>query len=223
MDHARDFVSRCRERIQFLRDRLDREPVVVATFDTEHFGHWWHEGPQWLDLTIRMIAAEAPEIKLISAEDYLRLYPTNQEVIPSMSSWGWEGYGETWLMGRNDWIYRELFERFDDLRLFLSRCQPLSVAQRAAINQYLREFLLAQASDWAFMLHRQQNETFVKDKLHSYFADMKTLLSFAERDCVDSTVLSRMEAENAIFLDMDLLTTYLSFSAGLDRAQAAAC
>lgn len=208
LDHARHFVSQCRERIRHLSAIINREPLIVAMFDTEHFGHWWHEGTQWLDLAIRMLAAEVPELKMITAEEYLRIFPTNQEAMPSMSSWGWGGYSETWLMGRNDWIYRELFQAMEALESFLTDRSPLRTEQRACVEQYLREFMLAQSSDWAYMLHREQNIAYVEKKLQGYLQTMRLLLSMARQESFDIETLRAIQRKSSIFLDIDLLSMY---------------
>ena len=39
---------------------LPVEPIVLSPFDAELFGHWWFEGPEFLDLFLRK-AAYRPE------------------------------------------------------------------------------------------------------------------------------------------------------------------
>ena len=34
---------------------MESRPLVVAAYDTELFGHWWHEGPLWLDRVLRLL------------------------------------------------------------------------------------------------------------------------------------------------------------------------
>ena len=117
--HASHFLYSCCELVDRLYQVFGRQPVVAAMFDTEHLGHWWSEGPMWLDLVLRKMAYDQETVKLCTALDYLRANPTNQVITPSMSSWGYQGYSETWLMGRNHWIYPELYqaiEAFDMLR-----------------------------------------------------------------------------------------------------------
>ncbi|MDN5749173.1 MAG: 1,4-alpha-glucan branching protein, partial [Pseudonocardia sp.] len=50
---AADFVAVVRERLTALRTRHGRPALTVAAFDTELFGHWWHEGPAWLEAVLR--------------------------------------------------------------------------------------------------------------------------------------------------------------------------
>ena len=49
VDHdVADFVETVVGRLQSETERCGRPAHVVAAFDTELFGHWWHEGPEWL-------------------------------------------------------------------------------------------------------------------------------------------------------------------------------
>jgi 1,4-alpha-glucan branching enzyme len=98
-----------RERqIEHRRSIMDRAPVIISPYDTELFGHWWFEGPDWLELLIRKVHADQQTFTLITPTEYLQRHPRNQVVQPCMSSWGYQGYSEVWLNGSNDWIYRHL-------------------------------------------------------------------------------------------------------------------
>src|SRR6185436_7777608 len=52
-----DFVDTVLARLRLLADRDGRPGLVVAAFDTELFGHWWHEGPAWLAAVLRALPA----------------------------------------------------------------------------------------------------------------------------------------------------------------------
>ena len=106
--HAGNFIFNRGERIGFLSSVMDRKPIVVAPYDAELFGHWWHEGPVWLDNVIRKICLEQESVRLITLSEYLEEYPVNQISVPSASSWGHEGFHKVWLNGSNDWIYPHL-------------------------------------------------------------------------------------------------------------------
>ena len=49
----------------------DRKPIIVAPYDAELFGHWWFEGPDWLNFLIRKIACDQETIRLITPTEYL--------------------------------------------------------------------------------------------------------------------------------------------------------
>jgi len=76
---------------------MDRKPVIVAPFDAELFGHWWFEGPMWLDAVIRKLASGSGRLELVTLSEYLAEYPTNEVTTPCMSSWGDKGFSEVWL------------------------------------------------------------------------------------------------------------------------------
>ena len=68
------------------------------------------------------------------------------------SSWGDAGFNGVWLNPSNDWIYRHLHmaeERMGDC----ARRHPHALGDlKRALNQMGRELLLAQSSDWAFIM-----------------------------------------------------------------------
>lgn len=150
--HAGNFMFNRELQIRHLGSIIDRKPIIVSPYDAELFGHWWFEGPQWLDFLIRKITYDQNTIKLITPGDYLEMYPRNQVAQPSMSSWGYKGFNEVWLEGSNDWIYRHLHKLADRM---VELAQTFPEAQgdlRRALNQAARELLLLQSSDWAFIM-----------------------------------------------------------------------
>ena len=129
--HAGNFMFNREAQIRFLAGILDRQPIVVAPYDAELFGHWWYEGPDWLNFLVRKVAYDQNTLKLITPGDYLELYPRNQVATPSMSSWGYKGYSEVWLEGSNDWIYPHLHMAAERL-IELANGHPDAGASRGA-------------------------------------------------------------------------------------------
>ncbi len=41
---------------------MNLDPVIVSPFDAELFGHWWFEGPRFLESFIRRVASEPMRI-----------------------------------------------------------------------------------------------------------------------------------------------------------------
>ncbi|HJW85501.1 MAG TPA: DUF1957 domain-containing protein, partial [Candidatus Brocadiaceae bacterium] len=107
-EHAGNFMFNREKQIEHLTSVMDRKPLIVAPYDAELFGHWWHEGPDWINFLFRKIAFDQKTIALITPTEYLERYPVNQVSTPSYSSWGYKGYNEYWLNEKNDWIYRHL-------------------------------------------------------------------------------------------------------------------
>src|SRR5439155_565253 len=91
-------------------------------YDAELFGHWWFEGPWWLEAVLRRLAT-TPELRAATPGDDLARHPTLQRATPAASTWGWKGYNEVWLAGENDWLYRHLHAAADRLHA-LCRSYP---------------------------------------------------------------------------------------------------
>jgi len=53
--HASHFLEQRRQQIREISE-LGFDPIVVAPFDAELFGHWWFEGPSFLEQFIRQVA-----------------------------------------------------------------------------------------------------------------------------------------------------------------------
>lgn len=150
--HAGNFMFNREHQVRYLCRYMDRPPLIVAPYDAELFGHWWFEGPQWLEYLIKKIVFDQDTIELITPSDYLRLFPCNQVLTPCASSWGNKGYHEVWVCGANDWIYRHLHWAADRMVDLARRFPESSGMLQRALNQAARELLLAQASDWPFIM-----------------------------------------------------------------------
>jgi 1,4-alpha-glucan branching enzyme len=215
--HADHFVAACHERVRSLAPALGRKPLIVAMFDTEHFGHWWHEGPDWLDRVVRGLSREQSRVRLVTAGDYLAAYPTNQVVEPAASSWGYQGYSEPWLMGRNAWIYPQLYAAVDRLnRLMDALAVPADPPQpvREALGQYLRELMLAQTSDWAFILHAETATSYAESRVRGHLDAMRSIAAAIASGDLDPRWLTRLREKHNLFRELDLFALYRDLRAG---------
>jgi 1,4-alpha-glucan branching enzyme len=88
----------------------------------------------------------------ITPSGYLAEYATNQVCTPSLSSWGYQGYGEYWCNGSNAWVYRHLHKVAERMVELARRFPDASGVERRALDQAAREVMLAQSSDWAFIM-----------------------------------------------------------------------
>ena len=149
--HAAHFVKQRRRQLREL-SALGFDPIVVVPFDAELFGHWWFEGPRFLDLVIRE-AVKNDDLCWATPSEYLATHPTQQAIQPAASTWGENGYLAVWLDQSNAWIYPHLhvaIQRMSEAaRKHAEDSSPL--ADRV-LKQLARELLLAQSSDWAFLI-----------------------------------------------------------------------
>ncbi|MFH1641006.1 MAG: 1,4-alpha-glucan branching protein domain-containing protein [Candidatus Omnitrophota bacterium] len=203
--HAGNFMFNRKEQVEYLFSFMHKKPMIVSPYDAELFGHWWYEGPMWLDFLIRKIYFDQKTIRMITPSEYLSENPRNQVVTPSMSSWGWKGYNEMWLQGPNDWIYRHLdqaSERMTELARDFSRKNPNGILKRA-LNQALRELLLAQSSDWAFIMATGTHISYAIRRTKDHLLRFTALYEQIKSGSIDEGWLSDIEWKDNIFPDID--------------------
>ena len=200
--HAANFLfNRCKQ-AEYWNDVFDRPPLIISPYDAELYGHWWFEGPQWLENYFRL-AAEQDVIKCITPSEYLQIFPSNQVAMPSMSSWGNKGYNEVWLESSNDWIYPHL-HRASERMTNLSRRYPETdgIMQRV-LNQAARELLLAQSSDWAFIMKTGTTVDYAVRRTKEHLGNFLLLYEQINKNFIDENFLKNIEAKNNIFPDID--------------------
>ncbi|NPV54000.1 MAG: DUF1957 domain-containing protein [Firmicutes bacterium] len=201
--HAGNFMFNRERQIEYLYSVMDRKPVVVAPYDAELFGHWWFEGPEWLNFLIRKIAYDQNIIKLITPGDYLNIYKRNQVSTPSLSSWGYKGYNEVWLEGSNDWIYRHLHKAAERMRELARAYPSAGGVLRRALNQAARELLLAQSSDWAFIMKTGTMTQYAIKRTKDHIGRFTRLYENIRRNSIDEAWLGDIEYKDNIFPDID--------------------
>jgi len=197
--HAGNFKFNRESQIRFLSDLMDRPPLIVAPYDAELFGHWWYEGPQFLENLIRFIAADNRMVKLITPKEYLSMYPRNQVAQPSMSSWGDQGYHDFWINETNDWIYRHLHQAAKRMTELASQFPHAKGDLRRALNQAARELLLAQSSDWAFIMKTGSMVEYAKKRTTNHLGNFLDLYYQIKENRIDPEKISRLEKNHNVF------------------------
>ena len=206
--HAQDFMFHRLQQLDHLASSVRPKPVIVAPYDAELLGHWWYEGLRWLEHLIRKIASDECAIRLLTPSEYLEMFPTHQVVSPSISSWGYKGYNEVWLSGSNDWIYPHLHHAAITMeRLARSELRARGCELRA-LNQAARELLLAQASDWAFMIKSGTTHEYAARRTRTHLARHQRICREIENGAIRRGWLSEIERLDNIFPDLD----YRSFA-----------
>jgi len=164
-DHARHFVQVVRDELSG-RSSDGRDPLLAVTFDSELFGHWWFEGVDWLGLVLRELTES--DVRVATAAEYLEREPPNARVALSEGSWGKNNDHSTWLNEGTAWMWDELgrlARDMDGLRANPPRNDPFR--ERAA-RQGVRELLLAQSSDWPFLVTTGQAADYAVERFRSH-------------------------------------------------------
>ncbi len=202
-DDAGDFVFKRIEQARSLNALFGKPPLVVSPYDAELYGHWWYEGPQFLDFVFRKLHWDQDEVVAISPGDFLDLDIPIQSQIPSESSWGEDGYFKVWLNELNAWMYphqQAAEERMTDLANRFTSPDPLT---HRALNQAARELLLAESSDWAFQIFQGTTVEYAARRFRSHIRRFNHLADGIESGSIDLEKLEEIENRDTIFQELD--------------------
>ncbi|MBF0483509.1 MAG: DUF1957 domain-containing protein [Candidatus Omnitrophica bacterium] len=213
--HAGNFMHNREKLVENLSHHMDRKPIIIAPYDAELYGHWWYEGPIFIDMLMRKIHFDQNNIKTITPSEYLDANPVNQVSTPSCSSWGYKGYSEFWLDKSNDWIYRHIHkasERMGELAEKFSSVlkTKTKTLKKRALNQAARELLLAESSDWPFIMKAGTMVPYANKRITTHIGRFTKLYEDLINDRIDENWLKEVEERDTIFLDMDCFKYYVN-------------
>ncbi len=202
--HGHDFVRRCR--IQAIRagNGMPFPATVVSPYDAELFGHWWFEGPQWIYYVLRELAAGG-DLEAGTPGEYLAAYPIQQKAMPSASSWGKNGYSEHWINPKTEWMWRPLHEAGTRMRRTVENHAQTTAdsLEDRALRQAGRELMLAQASDWPFIITNGTTEQYARRRFHDHLHRFHDLLNRVEQRQIEEPRLEALEYMDAVFPELD--------------------
>ena len=202
-EHADNFVFNRERQVEHLEGAMGRRPIILAPYDAELFGHWWFEGPMWLEALFRKLDEVRGPVRACTPADYLDTAGPFQTSEPFHSSWGYKGYSEVWLNSSNHYIYPHLHRaaaRMTELALTYPHAEGLRLR---ALNQAARELLLAQASDWAFIMKTGTMSEYAHKRTRDHISRFTRLYEDIKAGCVDEKRLAEVEWRDRIFPDID--------------------
>jgi 1,4-alpha-glucan branching enzyme len=202
-EHAGDFLSSRRRQLAEAARWMDRPPHLSCLYDAELFGHWWFEGPDFLHQLFKL-GHEEGGLSFVTPSEVLDLHPATHRTQPVFSSWGVGGYSEFWLNEKNDWIYPPMHRASRELSEALEKIRAPKGPVKRALEQAARELLLAQSSDWAFMMRTGSHKAYAEARFKIHLNRFDRLLSLARSGKVEEKFLSEVEERDNLFPDIDL-------------------
>ena len=202
-EHAAHFLAARLAQFKQLAAILDRPPLLVSAYDAELFGHWWYEGPEFLDYFVRKAYYDQKAFELLTPEEYLRRHPVNQLATPGASSWGEEGYWRVWLNEKTEWIYPHLQVAQERMTELARRHPQAEGVTLRALKQAGRELLLAQASDWPFILRTGTSPEYARQRITEHLLRFSRLYEQLGCQQLDEAWLAEIESWDNIFPDLD--------------------
>ena len=197
--HAKHFSTAKNAQISVAEARMQKAPLITCPYDTELFGHWWFEGPDFLYEFIKCSSEAEANYSLISPGDYLKQKPNIQKSQISPSSWGANGDYSVWLNPSNDWIYKKVHHCEKKMLKLAEKYVAPTETQERALNQAARELMLAEASDWAFIINNKTSVKYAENRFNSHVQRFSQLFEQLTKADIDLEELNKIEQMDNIF------------------------
>jgi len=206
--NAEDFVNLVKSTMAQYKGSADRIGTLVAMYDTELFGHWWWEGPEFLYESARLMAAD-PDLECVTGGDLLDIDPPQHTITLPEGSWGEGGYHYIWINNDNFWTWKELYPAEQKLRAMAQ--EYAGGPANEIVEQAARELLLAEASDWQFLISTWAARDYAEVRFTDHIQRFERLAKMADRmhtggemDAEERAFLAECQSKDAAFPDIDL-------------------
>lgn len=206
---AKEYVEYLEELALSYSEQVNETGVICLAFDTELFGHWWFEGPEFLSNFIREM--DLSDILSLKFPSEIQWNDSIHTVQCSAGSWGMNGTDETWKNASTMWLLDNIHDaeqRFED------RVHSIDIndqLEKRIMDQALRELLLMQASDWPFLITKNQASDYAKERFmqhQDYFTSLIAFFDLIKSGKVltndQETLLARIEQVDDIFEKIDI-------------------
>jgi 1,4-alpha-glucan branching enzyme len=198
---AVDFVNVVRRRLTELADARGRPGVVVAGYDTELFGHWWHEGPLFLESVLRLLPQAG--VRVTTLRGAIEAGAVAGRVDLPAGSWG---SGKDWHVWAGDQV-GELTASSTAVQERLLRVVDKTLDRRSVrrrdLDQLTREAFLTTSSDWAFMVTKDSAAPYARDRAAEHARRFHALADRIESGRDAARLTAELEAVDGPFAHLD--------------------
>jgi len=192
-EHAANFVFNRAQQLRHLESTMVVPPIVVAPYDAELYGHWWFEGPLFLEAVFRKLREGADGVEAVTLRQYLDRHPVCTEATPSASTWGAGGYGDVWVGQESAWTWRHVHHATRYARHLVEKYRHAEGVRGQALDQMIRELLLLQSSDWAFILKMKTSTGYAEARVRAHSHRLRHLGYLIENDGIQGTDATWLE------------------------------
>ena len=169
-----DFVAVLQRRLTEIATHDGTPGLVVAAYDTELFGHWWHEGVDWLAALLQRLPRAG--IRVTTLDKAVESMGPTAAAYPERSSWGlgkdlavWDGPDVRDMLDGQTWAQDALLSAWS--------ARPTGgLGRDAHLDVLAEEVLLACASDWPFMVSHHSSVDYARARLSGHLADVQAAL-----------------------------------------------
>ena len=202
--HAHDFVALVERILQSRSDGGEGYGLIASNYDTELFGHWWFEGVDWLKQVLRGLA-KSDVVDLTTASEYVETYPPQEVLHLPEGSWGAGGTHFTWNNHEVNWMWTPIHEGERRMTKLANRHYNdwKNEEVQGVLNQAARELLLAESSDWPFLVTTGQARNYAIQRFSQHMERFRMLCDGVENGEPDGDLAARYWELDRLFPDID--------------------
>ena len=199
-----------------------KEGLLMVSFDTELYGHWWFEGVEFIKQVVRKLHNFIPEIERCTAGEYLEKHPPIDTIQIPESSWGAGGHFYVWLNHLTEWMWPIIHACEKRIINIVSNYEkvPEDKLLLRALNQLARENLLLQSSDWPFLITTWQAKDYATDRFNEHVERFSLIADMLESGNINEEELKEIESIDNCFPTIDY-RVYLPIEEGVIPQQEA--
>ncbi|HSE93786.1 MAG TPA: 1,4-alpha-glucan branching protein domain-containing protein [Methylomirabilota bacterium] len=203
---ARHFLELVRDTAQAAGG--DGPALVCSPYDAELFGHWWFEGPAWLERIARGFATAG--VTPMTLGEALEAVPPRGTVALPEGSWGEGGDHRVWLNPGTEWTWERVYSAEGEWADLLGRLDGAGDDFRRVLAMATRELLLLEASDWQFLITTWAARDYAEKRVTEHYAEFERLAEMARAlaggeplSAEGAGMLRRLERQEFCFPDLD--------------------
>ncbi|MFI5264399.1 MAG: 1,4-alpha-glucan branching protein domain-containing protein, partial [Candidatus Kapaibacterium sp.] len=210
---SRHFVSTVKQTLAEHFAQTGKPGVVCSPFDTELFGHWWFEGPGFLEKVLEQMSKD-PDVILSDCAEIIDHLPTPEAIALPEGSWGEGGGHYVWLNKNVAWTWKEIYElekQFLEIIAKYRKQDDTSKFLKEILDQAARELLLLESSDWQFLITTESAADYSTKRFKKHAKRLEKLLKISERLLKrkakkeeDKLYLSKISKDDKPFAEINL-------------------
>ncbi|MDR0539507.1 MAG: DUF1957 domain-containing protein [Spirochaetaceae bacterium] len=202
--YAGEFLERRMAALSQAYSLTGMAPVSLCVWDADSLGRFWQEGFFFLEELFRLGAAWENLVFATPFEYLCRQDSRNfQTLSPEFSSGAYNGYGEDFLDRPNDWIYRHIYHAIERMTELSERFSDESGLRATALNQSVREILLAQTSDFVKIRHGTEGGAWNEGRILAHLRNFTAIYESLGGDYLSTKLLAELSAAHSIFPDLN--------------------
>lgn len=200
--HAEHFAHLIGDMLRDFQNATGKYGLVLSSYNTELFGHWWYEGASWLGKVLRHLAQD-PNVELTTASRHVVQHPPEEVLSLSEGSWGAGGAHFTWDNNETHWMWQPIHEAEARMEIFAGRFAEPTNDEEITLKQTARELLLLQSSDWPFLITSGQAREYAIQRFNQHLERFEKLADSLNQGKPNRDLADEYWELDKIFPDID--------------------